>query len=318
MSTPALLHAQDLHFSDVQGMAQWYNASLKQDRQSNFIANMRDIRYQNNLAFKTGTLLLNISTDKKEDRSSTEQKSFGTVSIGAAYDKSNSGLYKNNLGLLGYSYALKLSDKGHYLAAGFQGLLTNYKLGGNGTYQDQYDQYGPINNGMTADPLQFGKRYSYFSLNAGISLFQRSEHIDWYAGLSMRHANRPFTENTKNTQWRLPVTGGLQAGVSIKNEFSQVDVFGMLNRKAKANESIIGVRYNFLLGDNSADENAQLGQKIAFGVGAIYRVNDAIIPEVQLKVGKTAIGLHYDMNMSGIRAASFTRRGFEVLLAQKL
>ena len=60
------LKAQDLHFSDVQGMAQWYNASLKQNRQSNLIANFRDIRYQSNQAFNTGTVLLNFSTLRKE------------------------------------------------------------------------------------------------------------------------------------------------------------------------------------------------------------------------------------------------------------
>jgi hypothetical protein len=318
LSAPAVLKAQDLHFSDVQGMAQWYNASLKQDRQSNLIANFRDIRYQSNLAFNTGTVLLNLSMETKENQKLIENRSYGTLSLGGAFDKSNSSLYRNNLGLLGYSYALKLNDKGMYMAAGFQGTLTNYRLGSNGTYQDQYDQYGPIRGGLSNDPLRFGKRYTYFSLNAGWSLFQRSERADWYMGLSMRHVNRPFTEETKANNWRLPVTTGVQAGVSLKNDFSRVDLFGMMNVKAKAHEWIGGLRYNFLLGDNSADEASNVNQNVILGFGALYRVNDAVIPEVQLSVGKTAIGLHYDMNMSGIRAGGFTRRGFELMLSQKL
>lgn len=310
------LKAQDLHFSDVQGMAQWYNASLKQDRQSNLIANFRDIRYQSNQAFNTGTVLLNFSTLRKEYQ--RQNKSYGTLSLGGAFDKSNNSLYRNNLGLLGYSYAQKLNDKGVYMAAGFQGTITNYRFGANGTFQDQYDQYGPIRGGLSNDPLRFGRRYTYFSLNAGWSLFKQSERSDWYVGLSMRHVNRPYTEETKDKNWRLPITTGAQAGVSLKNDFSRVDLFGIMNVKAKANEWIGGIRYNFLLGDNRADESLSVNQNVILGFGALYRINDAIIPEIQLSVGKTSIGLHYDMNMSGIRAAGFTRRGFELMLSQKL
>lgn len=318
ISVPTLIQAQDLHFSDIQGMAQWYNASLKQDHKQNLLFNLRDIRYQSNLAFNTGTALLNLSTLKKADRNSSDHKSFGNLSVGAAFDRSNGGLYRNNIGLLGYSYALKLNDKGTFLSAGFQGTLTNYRLGSNGTYQDQYDQYGPIRGGISNDPLRFGKQYSYFSLNAGLSLFQRGERVDWYTGVSMRHVNRPFTEETKSTTWRLPVTTGFQAGISLKNTFNRVDLFGMMNVKAKAHEWIGGLRYTFLLGDNSADEETnKTNQNVELGFGCLYRVNDALIPEVQLNVGKTGIGLHYDMNMSGIRASGFTRRGFELQLSQK-
>lgn len=318
LSISSVLYAQDLHFSDIQGMAQWYNASLKQDRKQNVLFNLRDIRYQSNLAFQTGTVLMNLSTLKKANRNSTEDRSYGNISLGAAFDKSNGGLYRNNIGLLGYSYALKLNDNGMFLAAGFQGMITNYRLGANGTYQDQYDPFGPVRGGVSNDPLRFGKRYAYFSLNTGLSLFKHSERLDWYAGLSMRHVNRPFTEETKSTTWRLPVTAGMQAGVSLKNTFSRVDLFGMMNRKARAHEWIGGLRYTFLMGDNSADEETnKTNQRIELGFGCLYRVNDALIPEVQLTVGKTGVGLHYDMNMSGIRASGFTRRGFELQLSQK-
>lgn len=310
------LSAQDLHFTDVEGMAQWYNASLKKDTRNDVRFNLRDIRYQSAQAFKTGTGLVNYALLKKEERKNLEPKSFANLTAAAAFDKSNNGLYKNNIGLLGVSYALNLNGKGLYMAAGFQGLLTGYKLS-NGIFQDQYDPYGPIPGGVSNDPLRFGKRFTYFSLNAGWSMFQRSETLDWYAGVSMRHVNRPFTEETKSLQWRLPVTAGLQAGVSIKNEYSRIDLFGLLNRKAKAHETILGLRYNFLMGDNSQEDMETTNQQVVLGVGAIYRVNDAIVPEVQLSVGKTSVGLHYDMNMSGIRAGGFTRRGFELQLSQK-
>lgn len=313
-----MLKAQDLHFADVQGMAQWYNASLKQNRKQNILFNFRDIQYQSNLAFRTGTALLNLSTLRKEDRNSKENRSYGNMMLGAAFDRSNGGLYRNNIALLGYSYAVKLNERGMFIATGFQGTITNYRLGANGTYQDQYDQYGPIRGGVSNDPLRFGRQFSYFTLNAGLSVFQGSENVDWYAGLSMRHVNRPFTEETKSIIYRLPMTTGLQVGVSLKNSFSRIDLFGLTNWKAKANELIGGVRYNFILGDNSSNEETNnINQIVTLGFGCLYRVKDALIPEIQLSVGKTSMGLHYDMNTSGIRASGFTRRGFELQLSQK-
>ena len=312
-----VVNGQDIHFTDVQNMSQWYNASLKQYRNSDVKLNIRDIRYQSNQAFQTGTALFNVLTSKKESEALSDAKNFGNISGALAFDKSNNGLFRNSMGLLGFSYAINLNSRGLYMAAGFQGLITNYRLGGNGTYQDQYDQYGSIQSGLSADALRLGKAYSYASLNAGWSMFQRSDKLDWYIGLSLRHVNRPFTEETKSTLYRLPMTAGIQGGLSLKSAYNRVDLFGMINRKAKAHELIGGLRYNFLLGDNSDGEGDELNQAITLGFGLLYRVKDAVIPEIQLGVGKTGLGLHYDMNMSGIRASGFTRRGFELQLTQK-
>jgi hypothetical protein len=301
---------------DVQGMAQWYNASLKQSRHNDLRLNIRDIRYQSQQAFQTGTAFVNVQAKRKGSDIAGEERSFANISGALAYDKSNNGLFRNTMGLLGLSYAINLNGKGLYMAAGFQGLLTNYQLGGNGTYQDQFDPYGSLQR-STLDPLRIGKSFRYMSLNAGWSMFERTEKLDWYVGLSLRHVNRPFTEETKSSLYRLPMTAGIQGGVSLKTPYSKVDLFGMINRKAKAHETIAGLRYNFLLGDNSELEGDGLNQPITLGFGCLYRVRDAIIPEIQLGVGRTGIGLHYDMNMSGIRASGFTRRGFELLLTQK-
>lgn len=316
LSTLGVLNAQDLHFANVQRMGQWYNPALKMHNQNDLLFNFRDIRYQNFMAFQTGAALLNLSMEKRENRTDSYDKSFGNVILGAAYDQSNSGLYKNAVSLAGLSYAVKLNRSGLYMSAGFQGAFTSARFGQNALFQDQFDQYGPISGQVTMDPMRSGRTYKYFSLNAGWSMFYKSQNIDWYAGLSIRHVNRPFTEETRNAALRLPSTYGIQAGVTIKNESSALDIFSVVNLKAKAYEVIGGLRYNFLLGANTYDaENS--AQDIMLGIGCVYRWKDALIPEIQLTVGKTGLGLHYDMNMSGIRANSFTRRGFELQLTRK-
>jgi hypothetical protein len=37
-----------------------------------------------------------------------------------------------------------------------------------------------------------------------------------------------------------------------------------------------------------------------------------------LKLNKTTIGVHYDINISGLRAAGYSRQGVELMIAQKI
>lgn len=313
-----VLYAQDVHFANVQRMAQWYNASLKQHHDNDLLLNFRDIRYQNDMAFLTGAGLMNISTLRKEDRELKVRRSFGNITAGVVFDQSNEGLYKNNIGMLGISYAVKMNDRGMYMAAGFQAMVTNMKFGRTGIFQDQYDQYGPITGAASADPLRAGKTFAFGSVNAGWSMFQNTDRINWYAGLSMRHVNRPFTEESRTILYRMPRVFGAQAGLKLKSAYSTVDLYAMMNVKAKAHEWIGGFRYNFLLGENSLEGFANgTKQDVVLGVGCMYRMNDAFIPDVQLSVGNTNLSFNYDANISGIRSAGFSRRGFELLLTQK-
>jgi hypothetical protein len=318
LSIATVLSAQDVHFANVQRMGQWYNASLKQHRGHDVVLNFRDISYQNGVAFRTGAGMMNFTLLRKKDREMEGHRSFGNITAGAIFDQSNGDFYKNNIGFLGISYAVKINERGMYMSAGFQGMVTNMKFGGNGTFQDQFDQYGPIAGSASADPLRAGKTFAFASINAGWSIFQQTTKLDWYAGLSMRHVNRPYTEESRSDLYRMPPVYGVQGGVKLKSEFNTVDLYAMMNSKANAEEWISGVRYNFILGDNSLEGSDNRGrQDVILGVGCMYRINDAIIPDVQLSVGKTNLSFYYDSNISGIRSAGFSRRGFELLLTQK-
>jgi len=37
-----------------------------------------------------------------------------------------------------------------------------------------------------------------------------------------------------------------------------------------------------------------------------------------LKLNKTTIGIHYDVNISGLSASGYSRQGVELVIAQKL
>jgi hypothetical protein len=320
VGSTSLSMAQDLHFADVQQMGQWYNQSLKRNRAGEVHANFRDIRYQNLLAFRTGALLVNLPFGKGKDSLAAEDRGYFNVSVGAAFDQTNTDFYKGTTGLLGLSYVQPLNRDGLFASIGFQGTLTTNRYGGVGTFPDQFNEYGPITGAVSNDPLRAGYKFSFFSLHAGASLFQTGTAVEWYLGASVRHLNRPFTENNKLADFKMNPTTGLQGGITYHSDRSSIAVYGTGTWKGKASEILVGTQYQFLVsGDNRPNDEATSDneQDISISLGCAVRIKDALIPAVGINYNKTRIALHYDMNSSSIRTSGFVRRGFELVLTQK-
>lgn len=320
LGTIVTAEAQDLHYADVQQMGQWYNQSLKRDRQGEVNANFRDIKHQNLLSFRTGSLLLNLPVGQKRDTINASEKGYFTFSVGASFDETNTGFYKGTTGLLGVSYAQPLNKNGLYAAVGFQGTLTTNKYGATGVFPDQLDEYGPIAGAVSNDPLRAGNKFTFFSLNAGASIFQKSANLDWYLGGSVRHLNEPFTENNKLEQFRLNTTTGIQAGVTFYADRSSLSAYGVGNWKGKASEVLVGAKYQLIVsGDQTYNTSRQKNEDadVSISLGCAVRIKDALIPSIGLNYNKTSVALHYDMNNSTIRTSGYIRRGFEFVLTQK-
>jgi hypothetical protein len=305
--------SQDLHYADVQSMNLWYNQSLKLDKQKDVRFNFRDIKYQSLLAFRNASIMVNIPFVKKGPEG-FDKKSFVSATAAGSFDRSNKGVFKNNTGMLGLSFSQRLSSNDLYLSLGFQGTHTNSRLGelGGSFFPDQFDQYGPIPS-VSRDPLRVGRSYGWASINSGLSIFQNNKSVEWYTGVSMRHLNRPYTDEQKTKDFRLKPTLGVQAGFTVKNEINQFGVYGITNWKAEAAEYLIGARVQ-----HSLDEPSNGNEGSAVGVGFAFRVRDAVIPNLQLKLNKTTIAVHYDVNISGLRAAGYSRQGVELVISQKL
>lgn len=306
------IKAQDIHFSDVQQMGQWYNQSLKTACVNDVRMNFRNIQYQNDMAFKTGSVLINMPVLNKTQMKE-KGKNFFNLTGGLSFDQSSSNVsFKNTVGLLGFTYSQALNAKNLRLAAGFQGQYTSYNYGTDGVFPDQFDQFGPL-SGTSNDPIRSGYQYHYMSLNAGLSLINSTDNTDWYLGTSVRHFNQPFTEQTKSSNYRLAPTWGVQAGLKLKSEYNKLDLFYLSNMKTGASEYVAGVGYDFILSkeDDGKKEN------FSVGAGCTFRLNDGIIPNLHLEYNKSNLAVFYDMNTSGIRSSSFTRKGFELALTQK-
>ncbi|MFN5478985.1 MAG: type IX secretion system membrane protein PorP/SprF [Chitinophagaceae bacterium] len=303
--------SQDIHFADVGTMNILNNQALKLQGRPDFRLGFRDIKYQTLSTFRTAGGLVNVPIRFGEGSGDGSDQSFLNVTLGGMMDKTNKGVFKSNTGMIGMGYAQRLTDNNLFLSVGFQGAFSRTTVGGTGfLYPDQFNQYGQLPS-QTQDPLGAGRNYNWLSLNAGLSVFQNLEERQWYVGASVRHINRPFTDELKTETFRILPTYGVQAGMNFLSDQGEFMFFGLGNWKAAVQEYVVGGRIIKYVSGTRADNNV-----VAVGVGLSMRVNDALIPNILLRYNNTNIGIFYDVNVGGIRAAGFRRQGFEFTLSQ--
>ncbi len=304
VSLGVITRAQEINFSRVQDMTTWYNQSLKTDKTGDVKFNMRSVKYDGMMAYKSVAAMVDLPLVSKERREE-EHAGFLSVSLGGASDKSNEGILSNTLGLIGVSYAVPIAANEIYLAFGAQGTYYQSKLNPGTTvlFGDQFDQYGPVEGAQSADRLSAGWSYSHISANAGISLFSNSQYNKWYVGASVLHINKPYTDENKTADFRLNQMLSLQGGYKFITESGDNCSFNMtLNWQGKAYKHFFNVTYF------KAIPNVPAG----FGFGLGYRYDDALVPNVDLKYSKVTVGLLYDVNISAFNPAGFKRNGLEL------
>ena len=305
---PGINKAQDLHYARVQDLSLWYNPALKADRKSDIRMNYRDVRYQNMLSYRSSAVLGNISLQGNgEDQ---ENSGYWNLSVGAAVDQSNQNILKNTLGALGLSYAVPLTGNGQYLAVSIQGSFVNSRLDlSNAMFPDQFDRNGPISNAITRDPLAMGSPRNWLSAHIGAALFQQGEEQSWSLGVSLRDATRPLTQRGNGQNYRLQPTLGFQGSYEVQRGDTRYAFYGVANFKAEAYEQLLSASVSYRPKGSAVN---------AIGGGLAYRLRDAVVPYAELGLGGTSIGLYYELNISGIRAAGYSRNAFEIGLKQQL
>jgi len=160
---------------------------------------------------------------------------------------------------------------------------------------------------------------NYFDLSAGISYSTSfNENTDFYAGAGLFHVTSPgvgfFDASKILLNKKIAFNIGLSARVDDRNELILYgDYFGRYDKDFK----YVGIS-SFQAGlmlhhDLSAFEDDDKG----ITAGVLYRLDDAIIPVVQLHLAKFTIGASYDVNISKLAVASQSRGGLEVTLSFK-
>lgn len=220
------------------------------------------------------------------------------------------------------NYSLPLSgETNSYLSIGFMGGLMQQRFdptklvlndqfvaGANGTFTVLPSSQQVFNN----------TGVNYFDLSAGLSYSGGlSDEVNYYIGAGIFHITSPrvgFFEGNKITlNKKLALNLGLSAPTSDEDKFTlYADYFRQVQDGFKS------VGSSFQAGCMFTHDLFVVGDvEKSIGFGALYRLDDAIIPVVRLQVSKLAIGASYDINISKLVVASHYRGGFELTLSYR-
>jgi type IX secretion system PorP/SprF family membrane protein len=304
-STSTNLLAQDLHFARVEDLAIWYNPSLKNSKQSDVRLNFRDVRYQNMVSYRSGAVFSNV-TLSSNGKEQMDNSGYLSMSVGLANDQSNQNILRNTSGVLGLSYAVPITGQNQYLAVSIQGSYVNSRLDlSNATFPDQFDRNGPINGATTIDPLGVGTPRDWFSSHLGVSMFEIGQDQSWSLGVAVRDITSPRIERGTSQEFTLAPTFGVQGSYEMIKGTTRYGISGVANFKAEAFEQLLST---------SVSHHSKDSKLSSIRGGVAYRVRDAVIPFAEIGIGTNTIGLYYELNVSGIQAAGYSRNAFELSL----
>lgn len=301
-----MAHAQDPHFSQFFSSPLTLNPAFtgKFNGLWRLAANHRDQWPSIPKAYVTSSASIDFPILQKRI---PENDVFG-AGISGLSDASANNILKLNYGSLSMSYHKSLDENGYStIGAGFQGTYSSLSLDVSKLYfEDQLTQNGFT--GTTTDILTNGTNQSYFDMNAGVLYSGSSNGINnYYAGVSMYHINRPKV-SFKDKNWYLSGRITIHAGGS----FPVSDVLTLHSSiihqiQNKASETTLGAAI-------AANLNQDEDKPTSVYLGSWIRFNDAVVPYVGLEFGSLRIGASYDLNISGLKAATNTRGGSEISL----
>lgn len=333
LSTLYILHStclsQDIHFSQFTQMPLSVNPA--QAGTTAWIRAVTDYRQQwrsITIPYRTISVSFDQKIKKKWQKNGEKKtvffKKVTETGLGWGVDLFNDKAGTSKMGTtqanLSLAYQVKTSDK-TMLAAGMQGGFAQRSI--------RYDQLksGSQFNGNNYDPnLPAQEDFSnsnvtYPDFGAGLLWsYRRNEHYmrgndqkDIFIGASLFHLSQPtysFFGTDEKLHRKLIVHG--QSLIGIKNTNYSFSPSFLYTQQGTAKEIVVGSLIRYMLKEDSRYTGYVKGA--ALSMGGYYRNKDAFILAGIFEMSSYAIGISYDINVSGLRTMSAGRGGFEITL----
>lgn len=285
----SLLHGQDIHMPALQELNILYNPALKTDKTVKTFVGFRTVTYPGIISYASKLIAIELPLVPKNEDFTDVTRYFN---IAAAIN--TTGSKDRSLAASGatvaITYAIPLNSNGTYISAGFNANYNFNRIGNTlygGYYPDGFDKQDALGAAIVADPYQSGFNFGYFSSGAGVSVFHTEENTQWYAGVSTRNFNHPYTEWNRTS--RLGSNNGVQAGYTTTiNEVAAMGGYANLSWHNGVYEHFFGATYTRNLNDSSR-------YKVTGGIG--FRLGDALVPSVALTLKNTLVSFFYDLNL---------------------
>ncbi len=240
---------------------------------------------------------------------------FLTLGGAILYDKAGDISLTSTSILPVLNYNKSLSDERNmYLSAGFSAGIVQRRFDPSKITTN--NQYNGVNGDQTlATGENFeASNYSYFDGSAGLSFnSQIGENVDnnFYVGIAYHHFNQSakvsfYNDPTVTIDPKWVYSAGLKTTV---NDYAYMTFYADYSTQGAYSELIGGGLYSVKL-DSYTDDP----QYVISG-GGFLRWGDAFIPMAKMEMKPLTLAVSYDVNISGLKAISQSRGGFELSLS---
>lgn len=311
-----VLKSQDIHFSQFS-----MTPLLMNPAQAGVQNNLRGIlNYKNQWSsvaepYRTYNFSFDVSLKKKKNVTG-----FSALGINIYSDKAGNAGMGTFQGNLVYAYHVYLSDRST-LGGGLYGAFGQRSIDfGELQWGSQYDGMNYNANLPSGEPTG-SSNFTYLDLGGGVHWkYSKNERYmtgndqrTFNAGVAVFHFNSPkysFYDTDEKLHMKEVIYGNALIGISNTN-FSVVPGF-FFCKQGKTNELFLGSQFRFQLKESSKITGYVKGSSISAGI--FYRNRDAVVANLMFEFSQYAVGMSYDVNLSGLKTASRGLGGFELSL----
>ncbi|CAN5881619.1 hypothetical protein BH11BAC7_BH11BAC7_20980 [soil metagenome] len=318
-------YAQDLHFSQYTSAPMLLNPALTASWKDFALTIQQKQQWQSVNAFSTSGLAFEIKAsrfnwEKNDKRPSSYKKklmkglAFG---INVYSDKAGDASMRTNNVNLGIAYHARLNELNALSAGIIGGIIQSSVAIDKLRWNNQYGAagYDPTifsNENMVGSRIypDFGTGvvWTYGKVARTIS---SDNQTNAHVGISVMHVNRPnqsFLGGEDRMHMRYTFHGAGEFGLTNSN-LSLCPSFAFM-RQGKQKEMTLGMVFKFAMKESSRVTGFIKESSVLFG--CYYRSKDAVAPYFGFEFSNYSLGFSYDVNISGLKAATKSVGGIEV------
>jgi type IX secretion system PorP/SprF family membrane protein len=245
------------------------------------------------------------------------EKSLSNGFIGTGFnivnDVSGDSKYTLNVISVPINYSIQINQTS-YLSVGLQPGIYAQRINPEALYFDSQWTGSEFNTDFSSGESLGNFSVSRFDLGAGIYYKStKSEKYKYQVGLSGFHLTGQkvgIISFSEKLYRNFTAYGKVDIGTETSNLTMSPALFALIQGPNK--ELTFGSNFDYILKPSSIYTGHFDGMSLGFGV--YYRTSDALISNIVYRAGGLTLGVSYDVNLSGLSAATNGVGAFEVFL----
>ncbi|TAH40322.1 MAG: type IX secretion system membrane protein PorP/SprF [Bacteroidetes bacterium] len=233
-------------------------------------------------------------------------------------DKAGSAGFSNTVIEASASYVAAMdNDANHYFAIGFQAGLNQMGLDLSKTTWDSQWNGDAFDPTLPSQDLVQLEQFTYLDFNGGVLYYYVPDGINSISlGASIAHIGSPnvsfYARQETPLRSKISVHGSSEISLTSEN-ITWINPRFLVSLQGKQKEIIVGALVKNKIQIKS--EYTKYKKEAFFSLGALYRVQDALILATRFDYYKFGLGISYDINTSGLRKLTGSASAWEFNLS---